>query len=113
MKFNKLFAGLALALGLAAATPAMAVTDCTAHIWAIGSSANDYIVYLDDGSAHTASGVGFSIPFSDARLDMYTKLSSAGLVTQYNVIIRFTASGISCTGVAIRTDATEFWIANQ
>lgn len=109
--FKKFLLIAALALGFS--VPAMASTDCTARVWSIGSSASDYIVYLDDGSAHTGAGVGLSLAFTDARLDMYTKLSTTGLLTQNLVIVRFAASGVSCTGVTIRTDVSEFWIANQ
>ena len=89
-----------LSLALAAsALPAAAYTDCTSLVTFVNTG-SDGTVYIA-----LASGINFYVGPSVVGGKMYYATASMAKKTESYVRVRFTASSISCTSGADRTDA--------
>ena len=92
----------AIALFLAAATPAMATTDCSVQV---------AMVYTDAGTSSpgmavwsVGSQVGFFIYATDVNFNRIFSSSMLALNSGATVVMHFAASGVNCSTNATRTD---------
>lgn len=102
MKIAKLIIATAAALALAG--PALAFTDCTNTV------ANVYTG--DSGAVQIGVTVGPSayLYSTDPNLKTILVTGIAALLTGKTVVMRFAASGVSCTTTALRSDLNGLYV---
>lgn len=101
---RNLIAALVVAMLAAFAAPAKAYTDCTNTLSQIYTG--------DAGAVQIAVAVGPSayLYSTDPNLKTVLMASIAALMLHKTVVMRFTASGVSCSTTVIRSDLNGIYI---